>query len=36
MPIFYLEDQINDSVDSGSFRLIDKSDIIGKAIILEK
>jgi hypothetical protein len=31
-----LEDQANGSVDSGAFGLVDKSDIIGKAIILGK
>jgi len=31
-----LGDQANGSVDSGAFGLVDKSDIIGKAIILEK
>jgi len=31
-----LGDQANGSVDSGAFGLVDKSNIIGKAIILEK
>jgi type IV secretory pathway protease TraF len=31
-----LGDQANGSVDASVFGLVDKSDIIGKAIILEK